>query len=75
MSNRVALGKAVKAIREAKHIPLGKAAADALMSTPHLANIEAGRRRATDESIELIAKALAVEVDAISYLAPTGAVA
>lgn len=79
MSKRVALPKAIRVIREAKlkqaqtddHNPkdfTGAAVATkALMSYAHLLNIESGHRRATDDSIELLAKALGVEIDAISY--------
>lgn len=67
MSKRVALGKAIKAIREAKGLPGSRVATDCLMSHSHLLNIESGHRKATPESIERIAAALGVEPDAISY--------
>ena len=75
MSKRVALPKAIRAIRDAKQLPGGQVATDALMSYAHLLNIESGHRRATPESIALIAEALDVDVDAISYEAATEAVA
>lgn len=67
MRKRIALGGAVKAIREAKALPGAQVASACLMSHAHLVNIEAGRRRATPEAIEKIAAALSVPVDAISY--------
>lgn len=67
MSKRIALGKAIKTIREAKGLPGSKVATDALMSHSHLLNIESGHRRATQESIPRIAIALGVDIDAISY--------
>lgn len=70
MSKRVALPKAIRAIREAKELAGSKVATDCLMSHAHLINIEKGRRVATEESIELLAKALKVDVDAISYAVP-----
>jgi transcriptional regulator with XRE-family HTH domain len=75
VSKRVALPKAIRTIREAKQLPGARVAIAALMSHAHLINIEAGRRRATDESIELLAAALGVDIDAISYEAPSEAVA
>ena len=68
MSKRVALPKAIKTIREAKQLPGARVAIAALMSHAHLINIEAGRRSATEPSIELLAAALGVDVDAISYV-------
>lgn len=67
MRSRLALPAAIKAIRTAKELPGSKVATDALMAHCTLANIEAGRRVATDEAIERIAAALGVPVDAISY--------
>lgn len=66
MSNRVALGPAIKAIRTAKGIAGGKFAVDCLMSHAHLSNIEAGRRPATADALERIARALGEPLDAIS---------
>lgn len=68
MSKRVALPKAIKAIREAKQLPGAQVSIAALMSHSHLINIEKGRRAATEPSIELLAAALGVDVDAISYV-------
>lgn len=70
MSKRVALPKAIKAIREAKGLPGAQVAIDALMSHSHLCNIEAGVRKATPEAIDRIAAALGVEPDAFSYVTP-----
>jgi transcriptional regulator with XRE-family HTH domain len=67
MSKRVALGKAIKAIREAKGLSGSRVATDCLMSHSHLLNIESGHRNATQEAIPLIAAALGVDMDAISY--------
>lgn len=71
MSKRIALGKAIKAIREAKGLTCATVAAAANMSDPHLFNIEAERRYATEESIPLLAAALGVHVDAISIVIDT----
>lgn len=68
MSKRVALPKAIAALREAKKLTRNEVAIAALMSPGHLINIEAGRRTATEPSIPLIATALGVDVDAISYV-------
>lgn len=67
MSKRVALGKAIKAIREAKGLSGSKVATDALMSHSHLCNIESGARPASQEAIPLLATALGVDIGAISY--------
>lgn len=75
MGKRTALPLAIRTIRIAKDLPAGKVATDALMSSAHLFNIESGHRNATPESIELLAKALDVHIDAISYVAPSEAVA
>lgn len=45
------------------------------MSHAHLCNVEAGRRPLSDEAIEVVADALGVPVDAISYELPQEAVA
>ena len=73
MSKRVVLGAAVKAIREARaegdeSYRLGHFAATCLMSSPHLCNIEAGRKPATEEVIYRLAAHLRVPVEAISYV-------
>lgn len=80
MSKRKILGAAVKAIREAKaetrsQYRLGPFAATCLMSSGHLCNIEAGRKSASEEVIHRIAAHLGVPISAISYTAPTEAVA
>lgn len=67
MSKRIALGKAIKAIREAKNLPGSTVATTCGMSHGHLVNIEAGRRPATTEAIERLAAVLGVDADAISY--------
>lgn len=73
MSKRVALGKAIKAIREAKGLAGSKVATDALISHGHLLNVEKGRRTANPDDLAAIAAALGVEVDAISYVTSTEA--
>lgn len=71
MSKRVALHRGIRAIRTAKGLSQGALASAAFISSPHLTNIEAGRRPASEELIPLLAAALGVEVDAISYELPT----
>lgn len=76
MRKRVALGAAIRAIREAKSQtnPTYKGSAFAiacLMSHAHLCNIEAGRKNPPEEVIHRIAAHLGVPVDAISYLSET----
>lgn len=67
MRKRIALGAAIRAIRQAKDIPAAEFAIQAGMSAAHLCNIEKGRRPATQEHIYSLAKALDVDVEAISY--------
>lgn len=83
MSKRIALGGAIRAIREAKaqqvptegHDPeqfrLGRFAVKCLMTPGHLCNIEAGRKNPPEEVIHRIAALLGVPVDAISYVIET----
>lgn len=66
MRKRLALPKAIRALREAKGITVSQLATATQMSTAHLCNIEAERRRPTDAHVEAIAAALAVDIDAIS---------
>ena len=80
MSNRVLLGAAVKAIREAKaevreEYRLGKFAATCLLSSAHLCNVEAGRKQPSEAAIQRIAAHLGVPIEAISYIAPEAAAA
>lgn len=75
MSKRIALPKAIETIRKAKGLAGGSVATAAFMSYSHLLNVEAGRRKATEQSIELLAQALDVDINAISYEAPSEAVA
>jgi transcriptional regulator with XRE-family HTH domain len=74
MLKRVALGAAIKAIRDAKAAsdPKFKGsqfAVTCLMSHSHLCNIEAGRKHPGEDVIHRIAAHLGVPVDAISYQA------
>ncbi len=75
MSKRVALHRAIRAIRTAKGISQGVVATAAFISSPHLNNIEAGRRPVPEALIPALADALGVEVDAISYVTESEAVA
>lgn len=73
MRKRIALGGAIKAIREAKaegdpRFRNGAFATTCLMSAAHLCNIEAGRKSATEDVIHRIAAHLGVSIDAISYV-------
>ena len=79
MSNRVILGDAVKAIREAKKASDpdfrgSQFAIKCLMSHAHLCNIEAGRKQPPEDVIHRIAAHLGVPVSAISYVASMEAV-
>lgn len=72
MSKRVALGGAIRAIREARaeHDPAFRGSAFAitcLMSHAHLCNIEAGRKQPPADVLHRIATHLRVPVEAISY--------
>lgn len=80
MSKRVILPGAVRAIRKAR------AASDpdfrgsvfatkCLISHAHLCNLEKGTKRASEEAIIRIAQALNVDIDDISYVIETEAVA
>lgn len=76
MMKRVALGEAIKAIREARVATDPKYrgsvfATTCLMSHAHLCNIEAGRKQPPEDVIHRIAAHLGVSVDAISYLTPS----
>jgi len=73
MRKRLALGAAVKAIRQTKAEADPKFrgstfATTCLMSHAHLCNIEAGRKQPPEEVIHRIAAHLGVPVDAISYV-------
>lgn len=67
VSNRTALPGAIRAIRLAKDLPGSKVSIAAFMSPGHLANIESGKRVASEDAITLIARALDVPLEAISY--------
>lgn len=80
MSNRIVLGAAVKAIREARReidedFRGSTFAIKCQMSHAHLCNIEAGRKQPPEEVIHRIAAHLRVPVDAISYVVATEAAA
>jgi hypothetical protein len=74
MSKRIALGAAIKAIREAKaqlepeKFSGSRFATTCLMSPAHLCNIEAGRKCPPEEVVHRIAAHLGVPVNAISYV-------
>ena len=80
MSNRVANGAAIRAIREAKaefrpEFRVSAFSITCLMSPAHLCNVEAGRRQLSPDAIERVAQALGVPLDAISHEVPTEAAA
>lgn len=75
MSKRVALPRAIRAIRQAKGVTQGAFATQAFISSPYLNNIEAGRRPVPEALIPTLANALGVEIDAISYVTESEAVA
>ncbi len=73
MSNRVLLPLALRAIREAKaqtnpDLRTGKFATACVLSGSHLSNIEAGRKRPSQEFIYRAAALLSVSPDALSYV-------
>lgn len=82
MSKRVAVGAAIKAIREARaqqapsddldpeQFRLGRFALQCQMTPGHLCNIEAGRKFPPEDVVHRIAALLRVSVDAISYVMP-----
>lgn len=67
MTKRVALGKAIKAIRLAQEQQAARFAVACQISDSHLHNIESGLRRPSPEHLEAIAHQLGVDLDAISY--------
>jgi hypothetical protein len=72
MSNRALLPLALKAIRELRaeadpSFAIGSFGPKVGISAAHLCNIEAGRKRATPESIFRFAYELGISPDAISY--------
>jgi hypothetical protein len=82
MRKRVALGGAIKAVREARALQapaegfdpeqfrLGRFALKCQMTPGHLCNIEAGRKFPPEDVIHRIAALLGVPADAISYELP-----
>lgn len=77
MSNRVALGEAIKAIRLAKQeshpeFQGSRFAITVGMSHAHLCNLEAGRKQPTPDVLARIALALNVPLNAISYTPSEG---
>lgn len=73
MRKRIALGAAIKAIREGKaerddRFRGATFATTCLISAAHLCNIEAGRKAASEDLIHRIAAHLGVPVEAVSYL-------
>lgn len=78
MMKRLALGGAIRAIREAKaagdpQFRGSQFAIACLMSHAHLVNIEKGRKQPPEDVIHRIAARLGVPVDAISYQIPSEA--
>lgn len=75
MSKRIALGLAIRAIREAKRESRPEYAGSQFaiacgMSHSHLCNLEAGRKQPTPDVLARIALLLGVPIDAISYPVP-----
>jgi transcriptional regulator with XRE-family HTH domain len=68
----IANGHAIKALREAKHMTTSDLARKAGLTRQHVGRIQMGFRDASNRSIELLAAALEVEVEAIGY-GPVGA--
>lgn len=56
---------ALRALREAKGLTVSWSASAAGINQPHLSNIEAGRRQASDDVIDALATVLGVPVQAI----------
>lgn len=71
MRKRVALGAAIKAIREAQGHTAAHFATACQISAAHLCNIEADRRSASELHLAAMAAELGVSLDAISYVCPT----
>ena len=70
MSNRRVLGPAVRAIREAKAIKGSKLAIQVPMSHAYLVNIEKGIKQPAPDKAEALARALGVDISAITYEVP-----
>jgi transcriptional regulator with XRE-family HTH domain len=58
---------AVRAIREAKQVTVSGLARDSGIGQAHLSNIEAGRRKVSDEVIVKLAENLGVDIRAITH--------
>lgn len=67
MTKRVALGKAIKAIRVAQGRQAARFAIACQISDSHLHNIESSHRPPSPAVLEAIAEQLGVDIDAISY--------
>lgn len=65
-SDTVANGAAIRAIREARGIPLGECATTCGISYSYLSNIEAGRKNASPALLRRLADALGCQLAAIS---------
>lgn len=70
MSNRLAHGPAIRAIRKALGIKHGVFATRCQISSSYLTNIEKGVKQPSDAVIAAIASNLGVSVEAITYTLP-----
>lgn len=73
MSNRIAHGPGIRAIREALGISLRQFATDLGISPGHVSLVEQGKRPASDSLIASMARRLGVSVDAITFPASDAA--
>lgn len=69
-SDTIANGAAIRAIREARGIPLGDCASTCDISYSYLSNIEAGRKNASPALLRKLADALGCSLAAISSARP-----
>lgn len=70
MSQRLAHGSAIRAIREATGVSVSALAPRCDMSQGYLSHVELGTKRPTIEAMRRIANALGVPLDAVSYVIP-----
>ena len=70
MSQRIAHGAAIRAIREATGLSVSALAPRCDMSQGYLSHVELGTKKPTVEAMRRIADALGVSLDAVSYVIP-----
>lgn len=70
MSNRVAHGLAIRAIRELQGVSISAFAPRVDCTQGYMSNVELGHKRPTIEFLARVARELDVPLDAISYVTP-----